>query len=307
MKCFYHSADLDGHSSGAIVKTRYPEAELIGYNYKQPFPLECIGSDETVFMVDVSLDIADMVCLAEACGELIWIDHHKSIISEFNALTSGSRARFSGVLEVGRAACELTWGYCFPDQAVPPVIQLLGMYDTWRWKNADQEKMALDWQYGMRRFEDTRPENSMNLWECLLAADSRSETYKSVMRAGKVCHEYQVTQNTKHAAVCAFATLLPYGPGGHLHAAADLKVVAMNCALGNSKAFDSVYDPEEHEAMLMFYWSRRGFWRCSIYSDHPDVDCSVYAKSYGGGGHKGAAGFQVDVLPFGMSAAEQVS
>ena len=38
MKCFYHSADLDGHCSGAIVKMVYPECELIGINYGDKFP-----------------------------------------------------------------------------------------------------------------------------------------------------------------------------------------------------------------------------------------------------------------------------
>lgn len=33
-------------------------------------------------------------------------------------------------------------------------------------------------------------------------------------------------------------------------------------------------------------------WVFSIYSTHPEIDCSVLAKKYGGGGHKGAAGFQ---------------
>ena len=30
MKCYYHSADLDGHCSGEIVRRRYPECQMIG-------------------------------------------------------------------------------------------------------------------------------------------------------------------------------------------------------------------------------------------------------------------------------------
>ena len=73
----------------------------------------------------------------------------------------------------------------------------------------------------------------------------------------------------------------------------------------NSDVFKSVYDTEKHDAMLCFYWSNRGFWRCSIYSDNPDIDCSVYAQSYGGGGHKGAAGFQAETLPFILAAKDR--
>ena len=31
--CFYHSVDLDGWTSAAIVKKRYPNAELIGVRF----------------------------------------------------------------------------------------------------------------------------------------------------------------------------------------------------------------------------------------------------------------------------------
>ena len=32
----------------------------------------------------------------------------------------------------------------------------------------------------------------------------------------------------------------------------------------------------------------------SVYSNKEDVDCSLFAKRYGGGGHKGAAGYTVE-------------
>ena len=70
MKCFYHSADLDGHCSAAIVKAVCPECELIGINYGDAFPWDLFveaeerksGSiilpakePETVYMVDFCL------------------------------------------------------------------------------------------------------------------------------------------------------------------------------------------------------------------------------------------------------------
>ena len=36
----------------------------------------------------------------------------------------------------------------------------------------------------------------------------------------------------------------------------------------------------------------------SLYSTREDVDCGAIAKSLGGGGHKGAAGFICDELPW---------
>lgn len=39
---FYHSADLDGFCSGAIIKYSFPECELIPINYGDTFPWEII-------------------------------------------------------------------------------------------------------------------------------------------------------------------------------------------------------------------------------------------------------------------------
>jgi nanoRNase/pAp phosphatase (c-di-AMP/oligoRNAs hydrolase) len=65
----------------------------------------------------------------------------------------------------------------------------------------------------------------------------------------------------------------------------------------NSQTFDSVWDPEKYDAMLTFGW-RRGQWTVSLYSVKQDVDVSEVAVKHGGGGHKGAAGFQCTELPF---------
>ena len=67
--------------------------------------------------------------------------------------------------------------------------------------------------------------------------------------------------------------------------------------LTNSQMFDSVWDNTKYDAMLTFGW-RKGKWTVSLYTDKEHVDVSVAAKNRGGGGHKQAAGFQCEELPF---------
>ena len=56
MKVFYHSADLDGHCSGAILKLKYPQCDLFGVNYgKDEFVESIVNDAEEVFIVDYSL------------------------------------------------------------------------------------------------------------------------------------------------------------------------------------------------------------------------------------------------------------
>ena len=64
--------------------------------------------------------------------------------------------------------------------------------------------------------------------------------------------------------------------------------------------FSSIWNPEKYDAMLTFGY-RKGQWTVSLYSDRDDVDVSVIAKNRGGGGHKGASGFQCKELPFELN------
>ena len=76
MKCFYHSADLDGHCSGAIVKLKYPDCEMIGINYGDIIDINNIHQDEEVFMVDFCLQPFDGMLELNKKAKLYWIDHH---------------------------------------------------------------------------------------------------------------------------------------------------------------------------------------------------------------------------------------
>ena len=276
MKAFYHSADLDGHCSGAIIKRKYPECEMIGIDYGQLFPWPEIVPGETVFMVDFSLQpFEDMERLNEMC-KLVWIDHHKSAIDE--AHERGFLAH-EQVLEVGKAACELVWEYCYPAIAIPFSVRLLGRYDVWDLK---YDSDIMPFQYGMRMVPDTLPD--ADIWKSVLYDTS---DVSNLIKCGKMILEYQTAQSAKYAKACAFETSILAQPA-----------IAMNVGLANSQMFESVWDPEKHKVMMPFVW-KDGQWTVSLYTTpETGIDVSLIAKAYGGGGHQQAAGFQCEKLPF---------
>jgi len=51
MYCIYHSRDNDGYCSGAIVKKKYPDVILIGYDYGQTIPFDQIKKNEPVIIL----------------------------------------------------------------------------------------------------------------------------------------------------------------------------------------------------------------------------------------------------------------
>ena len=68
---------------------------------------------------------------------------------------------------------------------------------------------------------------------------------------------------------------------------------AVNRARVSSDRFEGRI--HEYPIVIAYYWDG-GRWKISLYSEK--VDVSEIAKAYGGGGHKGAAGFQCGALPF---------
>jgi len=275
MKCFYHSADLDGHCSGAIVKYARTECELVGINYGDEFPWDTIIKNETVFMVDFALQpFSDMVRLEKMCN-LIWIDHHKSAIDE--AYKVGFLAKEQS-LEIGKGACELVWKF-LSIHPVPTFVKLLAEYDVWN----HSDPRTLSFQFGMRLL-DTDP-NNQYLWESLFDV----EMVHRITEDGGTILSYTKQENEKYITACGFDTELD-----------GLRCIAINKMLTNSQVFDSVWDTQKYDAMLTFGF-RKGKWTVSLYSDKDDIDVSIIAKNRGGGGHKGASGFQCSELPFKLN------
>lgn len=282
MKCFFHSSDLDGHCSGAVVKHRYPECEMIGVNYGQPFPWEDIASHEPVFMVDFCLQpFQDMNRLNNLCL-LHWVDHHTTSIDK--AIEYQFAAGGGQLLSIGKAACELTWEYIYPQTKIPTAVYLLGRYDVW--DHADER--VLPFQYGMRLYADTFPDNQA-LWRVLF--DSEDRHFAQVMANGSLILQYERNQNAKFCSAYAFETWI------HDPAKGDIRAICANRVFSNSKLFDSVYHSGRHDIMVSF-GRRGGKWVVSLYTTHKNVDCGAIALAYGGGGHKQAAGFTCSELPF---------
>ena len=104
--------------------------------------------------------------------------------------------------------------------------------------------------------------------------------------------EYQSEQDARRAKTLSFETTLVGHP--------QYRVIAVNAGPTNSKIFDTVWDEDKYDIMMPFFWYPKvNAFKVSLYTVKTDtVNCGAIAKSYGGGGHVGAAGFQCTELPF---------
>lgn len=274
--CIYHSRDLDGWMSAAIVMKKFPSIQLIGWDYGQDLP-ELSSEHVPVIMVDVSFPNHNMRHLIEK-NNLVWIDHHISAIKEISKMEP--LPFIEGLRNDKKAACELTWEYFFPDYPIPEPVRLLGMYDSFRHKGTSEEDMVMQFQYAARAF-CSDPEDCFNMM-----LDS-FDGVQSWIQSG-----FSIFQYLKTMAKQDYTRGFPVFFAGY-------KFIMVNTERFNPINFGIKYHEDGYDGAGSFFF-KNGKWEFSLYNDNGKVDVSEIAKRYGGGGHRGASGFivQEDIITF---------
>jgi uncharacterized protein len=314
--CIYHHKDLDGKASAAIVKLKYPESVFMGWDYGDPIPEIEKGFD--IIIVDLCLaeksnkvDIFEpMLEIAEKANSFLWIDHHKSNIQKWIECKDPRKEKIEFYGREGNGACELTWEYFFNLEPLPLMIKLLGEYDTWRIQDTVRwEKVVLPFQFGMR-VTHTSVDDVFNLLqsECrkcpncgsyeLIWAEFKtnkyickscghfsfqtksSKTIDDIVHDGKVVLSYQGRQNTNLMRYNSYEVEFD-----------GLRAIVANSNLFNSQVFNGFYDESKHDIMICWLFTGKLF-KYSLYTTKDEIDVSEIAVRHGGGGHKGAAGFE---------------
>lgn len=283
-----HHNDADGRCAAAIVgrgkglsdyspaDVTYIEADYARVKDQQWLAqtIEMAAAAERVFVVDFVLPPGVMDNL-DKTTDLIWIDHHAS--------AKNRPSSFKGTRDFtnkGPAACELAWAYIHgPDFGVPKIVKLIGDFDTFRLEYEDQCKpmiLALDAeQYG--------PENIF--WDEVLCDGSLADSMvRDLVDDGKVMRLYRDGWCSGGRKAFGFETVFH-----------DLRCFAVNIQRLGSDGFGPELD--SHDAGLAFVFDGN-LWTVSMYSKNPQVDCAAICALHGGGGHKGAAGFTCEALPF---------
>lgn len=148
MIIIHHNKDMDGYSSGAICKLKYPEAKLIGWDYKDPIPDFEQFRGKEVIMIDITFPLEKLKDLGKLSNQLTVIDHHISFKRQYDEDLK-AWDKFLYIYKDGIAACEIGWKYLFPDKPVPYAITLIGRYDTWRQDEGDWQNETLPFKYYM--------------------------------------------------------------------------------------------------------------------------------------------------------------
>lgn len=277
MKCYYHN-DLDGKCAAAIVfrgagvkpEGKKHRLQLIEMDYNREIDLRSIEQNERIWIVDFSFKPEVMEEILKVTQDIIWIDHHKTAMEYKYSID------LPGIRDVSLSGCELTWRYVYPNITMPKIVHMLGRYDVWDFSEYGEDLNKL--QAGIK-LHNTDPAN----YEWVDWLDSSLETMVDLLNEGNTALQYRNNYYTDLIKAAVFF----FDFEGH-------KVVACNAGLVSSQLFDSVQ--EEFDIMMPFYFAKNK-WIVSLYTTK-DIDVSEIAKKYGGGGHKQAAGFTCEELPF---------
>lgn len=294
--CIYHRIDLDGWMSAAIVrmgiKAGEDELRELGYSYGDDLDAleRAIAGYDRIFMVDVSLPVRMMNALQEKLGDdFIWIDHHASAIEDNDSSIKGSR-------DVTKAACELTWEFLF-DKEMPTIVRMLGRYDCFGHKGTEEEQQVLEFQYGARTFIYDVNTAFHYLISDITDRENKVDSHPSsaislIHQAGVSIYKFLVSR-AEQVFKRGFDVLIPEQTD--TWPVKFKRFIAFNEERFNPINFGWDYHQDGYDGAMCFHY-QNGEWHFSLYNDDGSVDCSAIAKSYGGGGHKGAAGFRTTDL-----------
>lgn len=273
MKVFHHN-DIDGHAAAAIIRLIYKNLVPVQYiecNYTfSLFPyIETIYPGEQIFVVDYSFQqdtLPELLAMIQKAGlqNITWIDHHQSSLT--------LQGNYPNLQDIPGIRCKnisgaaLTWMYLekqeFSD--IPPILQYISDYDCWlkTMEGTDEVYhgiLAEDWNY-----------NSM-IWSKYL---NDTDAINTLSHRGSAILDYLHQDNRMILKKWTFETELE----------------GYKCLAVNRKVNSAVFGDNLSEYPLYCIFQFDGIrWRYSIYSQQ--IDCSLLAAKFGGGGHKAASGF----------------
>jgi uncharacterized protein len=310
----YHRADFDGLLSGAVCSHFMPDAELIGWDFGDVPVSWDSQPDDKVYVVD----LPPTAVTNPFSQNMVWIDHHKSSIDAYDSeafvqsrlqalrdagadedelIAVRHRQRIPGLRIDGVAACRLCWQYLraqadpsyigtaegldkqqYIDRKVkePLVLTLAGEYDVWDLR--DERSLSL--QFGMTARGWTSPTDFLGI----LVDKKGDYLLAQVEEEGEAARDWQL-----------FFAASVLASHGYVREFEGLRFVVLASAHArNSMWFPGGWLPDGIDALMAWRYDgkRVGF---SLYH-HPnrnDLDLSVIAAKYGGGGHRGACGFSM--------------
>lgn len=304
MKILYHN-DHDGQCSAFLIGkwSKYQGLPIIKEDFVEcyhgmKFPFNKIKNHEKIYILDFTFKPDEMKQIYKKYKYVTWIDHHKTAIEDNKDLP------FRGIRISGLAACELTWIWIninnnnsgnfedvtnydeaikYVNEDMPKFVRLIGDLDVFRLKMSPDSS---EFYYGLSS-ENEHPYDGV--WNKFYNyVDFTISPIDNLILIGKTILNY-INKNQ-------YRNIKNYGYSVKWR---GKKCIVLNTPNKGSFMFK---DFPGYDIMLVYCHrndEKKGLiYEVSLYSENPKIDVSKIAHEFGGGGHKGAAGFRCNSLPW---------
>lgn len=276
MKCFYHN-DHDGRCAAYVVAKyfdNFNRNDFFEVNYSDKLPIDNLEKEVVIF-VDYSFtkDTCHIIDqLKKQKCYVVWIDHHKSSME-----IADTYGYIKGIRNTSLSGAALAWCYyynggdIFNIKDMPEFIKYIDDYDRWQYKFGNiTDYVKLGIEAHPYDFND-------DIWRLLDTEDYLDE----VIKDGKVISKYMENNNKYYTELWGYETTID-----------GIKAIAVN-RKSNSLLFGDLLDTYPIGISFAFDGNKYVY---TLFTKDDNIDCSKIAAKFGGGGHKGAAGFQTKDL-----------
>lgn len=256
----YHGNCYDGITAAWICWTKFEDkADYISLNYSDE-PPNVIGKE--VYVVDFSFkrDILEKMRLdAES---LVILDHHKTAQDDLK--------NFPGaIFDMNRSGAGIAWDFFYPTKERPDLVNYVEDRDLWRFKLPNSKEITA-W---IQSFDI-----DLYTWineVAYLDVENAYKEGKSLLR-----------QQNKLVKSIAF--------NARLRKINEYIAPYVQTSILMSEVCDQMLkDYPDYPFSFYSFQRKDGKFQYGMRS-RPDFDVSIIAKQFGGGGHKQAAGFELD-------------
>ena len=258
----YHGECPDGFSAAWVAWKKFGDStDYVPAHHGELVPEGLIGKE--IYMLDFVYPVDAMRKVVKDNKKVVVIDHHKSA-------EESVKMAHEYVYEMDRSGAVLTWQYFYPELPVPWLLKYIEDRDIW--------KLELPETFAMGLMLDTFDKN-FETWNKLAEELEDESTRRLYIEQGKLIQKYEdkVIED-----ICDSNKEIVEFEG--------YEIYAVNAPHFFASQMGHTLCKEKPPIAIVWQWSG-GKISASLRSDG-SVDVSEIAKKYGGGGHKGAAGFR---------------
>lgn len=286
----YHADCTDGFGAAFAAWLKLgDEAEYLPMQYDKNTSPDVMAEkcrSREVYVLDFSFERKVTEHIFQAAKRIVWLDHHKTAFEMWCAESPLHWEQTENkwiTLDNNKSGALLAWEHFHPDTKVPALIRHIDDRDRWQFKlEGSRELHAALQSHRPWSFEQWRD----SFWSPYTGnPEYFEEELKRLLSDGVAilrAQEQNIASMLKQARKCRITGSAGYVDG-----------LALNAPIHQSEIGHELANASGTFG-LVWYLSADNRAKCSLRSNG-NYDVSAIARAFGGGGHRNAAGFEVDV------------